>query len=129
MKKVGNRLKIKRWDGFLLAVFYVVVGISEIVVLAFSNSTLMPPDIGALAILNLIAAYGLFKTKRWSVWLVIAIFFPQLTFAAITLYASYTFYALHPETSLILLNVALALLIVLSFISLVYVAAKRKTFQ
>lgn len=122
-------LKLKRLDGFLLAVFYAVVGIFQIVVLVLSSSNLVPPHVGALAFLSLIAAYGLFKTKKWSVWLVTALFFLQLTFAAVTLYASNMLYAFYPQTSLILLNIALTLLIVFSFISFVYVAAKRKTFQ
>lgn len=124
-----SKFKLKRIDGFLLAFFYTFVGISQIVVLALSDSTLMPPHVGALAVLSLIAAYGLSKTRKWSVWLVIVLFFPQLTFAAVTLYASNTLYAVHPEMILILLNIALALLIVFSFVSIVYVAAKRKTFE
>jgi hypothetical protein len=122
-------LKLKRPDGFLLAVFYAVVGISQIIVLVLLSSNFVPPHVGALSILNLIAAYGLFKNKKWSVWLVIALFFLQLTFAAVTLYASYRLYFFYPQMSLILLNIALALLIVFSFISFVYVVAKRKTFQ
>jgi uncharacterized membrane protein (DUF2068 family) len=116
-------LKLKHLNGFLLSIFYAVVGILQIVVLVLSSPTLIPPHVGALAIISLIAAYGLFKTRKWSVWLVIALFFPQLTFAAATLYVSYS------ETSLILLNIALTLFIALLFISFVYVAAKRKTFQ
>jgi len=129
MKSLAARFKIKRRDGFLLAVFYTVVGAFQIVILALSSATLIPPHVGALAILSFIAAYGLFRTRKWSVWLVIVLFFPQLVFGLASLYASIALYALLPEVSVLLLNIALAVFIVLSFTSFVYVAAKRKTFQ
>jgi len=124
-----SRFKVKRRDGLLLAVFYAVVGVLQIIILASSSSTLIPPHVGALAILNLIAAYGLFKTRRWSAWLVILLFFPQLVFGALSLYASIALYALFPEVGVLLLNIALSVFIALSFVSFVYVAVKRKTFE
>jgi len=124
-----SRFKVKRRDGLLLAVFYAVVGVLQIIILAFSSSTLIPPHVGALAILSLIAAYGLFKTKRWSAWLVILLFFPQLVFGALSLYSSITLYSLFPEVGVLLLNIALSVFIALSFVSFVYVAVKRKTFE
>jgi len=124
-----SRFKVKRRDGLLLAVFYAVVGALQIIILAFSSSTSIPPHVGALAILSFIAAYGLFKTKRWSTWLVIALFFPQLVFGVVSLYASIALYSLFPEVGVLLLNIALAMFIALSFISFIYVAVKRKTFE
>jgi len=118
---------VKRRDGLLLAVFYTIVGVAQITVLALSNFRLVTA--GALAVLSLIVAYGLFTVKKWSVWLVIGLFFPQVVFAAVTLYASILWYSFYPEVSLLLLDALLVSFIVLSFVSLVYVAAKRKTFQ
>jgi len=110
----------------LLAVFYAVVGVAEIAVLVLSNFL---PVAGALAVLSLIAAYGLLMTKKWSVWLVIGLFFPQLVFGAATLYASIVAYWLYPTSNLLLFSALLLVFIVLSFISFLYVAAKRKSFQ
>jgi uncharacterized membrane protein (DUF2068 family) len=121
------RLNVKRRDGLLLAVFYAVVGIAQLVILALSNFALVTS--GILAVLSLIAAYGLFTVKKWSVWLVIGLFFPQFVFGAVTLYASILRYTTYQEMNLLLLNIALAIFIVLSFVSFVYVAAKRKSFQ
>jgi len=118
---------VKRRDGLLLALFYAVVGVAQLVVLAQTNLRLFPS--GALAVLSFITAYGLFTVKKWSSWLVIGLFFPQLVFGAVTLYASILLYSLYPEVSLLLLDVLLVLLIVLSLVSFVYVTAKRKTFQ
>ncbi len=124
---MASRFKVKRRDALLLAVFYAAVGVAHIAVLALSNFGLVTA--GALAILSFIAAYGLFTVKKWSIWFVMGLFFPQLVFGATTLYASTLTYSLYPEASFILLNVLLAIFIVLSIISFAYVAAKRKTFE
>jgi len=118
---------VKRRDGLLLAVFYAVVGVAQLGVLTLSNFALFTS--GVIAILSFIAAYGLFKVKKWSVWLVIGLFFPQFVFGAVTLYASVLRYNAYQETDILLLNIALAIFIVLYFVSFVYVAAKRKSFQ
>ncbi len=124
-----SRFQIKRRDALLLAVFYAVVGLLQIAILVLSSSSIIPPHVGALAILSLIAAYGLLRAKKWSVWLVIVLFFPQIVFGAFSLYATMILYALIPDVALLLANVALAFFMILSFLSFVYVAAKRKTFQ
>jgi len=121
-----SRFKIKRLDALILAIFYAIVGVFEIVVLVVSN---FMPVAGALAVLSFIAAYGLLLVKKWSVWLVVALFFPQLVFGALALNGGIELYALLPETYILLLNIALAVFIVLSFISFVYVAAKRESFE
>jgi len=120
-----SRFKVKRLDGLLLAVFYAVVGAFQIVALFLSN---FAPHIGMLAILSLIAAFGLLRTRKWSVWLVIMLFFPQLIFGLASLYGSIALYALLPDLSVLMLNIVLGVFIVLCFLSFVYVAAKRKTF-
>lgn len=122
-----TKLSVKRRDGLLLAVFYSVVGVAQLVILALLNFA--PFIFGVLAVLSFIAAYGLFTVKKWSVWLVIGLFFPQLVFGAVTLYAAFLQYTAYQDITLLLLNIALAIFIVLIFISFVYVAAKRKSFQ
>jgi len=122
-----SKLKVKRRDGLLLAIFYIIVGVVQIIVLAQTNFAVFTS--GVLAILSFIAAYGLFTVKKWSVWLVIGLFFPQFVFGVVTLYASILKYALYQEATFMMLNIALAAFIVLYFVSFVYVAAKRKSFQ
>jgi len=124
---LASRFKVKRRDALLLAVFYIAVGVAHIVVLAMSNFGLVTA--GALAVLSFIAAYGLFMVKKWSVWFVIGLFFPQLVFGATTLYASTIAYSIYAEASFILLDALLVIFIVLSVISFAYVASKRKTFE
>jgi len=122
-----SKLKVQRRDGLLLAVFYVIVGIAQIVVLALTNLELFTS--GILAVLSFIAAYGLLKVKKWSVWLIISLFFPQFAFGVATLYASNLRYTIYQGATYMLLNIALVALTVLSFVAFVYVAAKRKSFQ
>ena len=123
---MASKLKIKRRDALLLAVFYAVVGVLQLATLTLDIRMFW---IGALAVLSLVAAYGLFTVQKWSIWLVIGLFFPQIVFGASTLYYLIVDYSFSMETTILLLDTALAVFIFLSFISFIYVAAKRKTFQ
>ena len=127
MTSLASWLKVKRRDAMLLAVFYAVVGILQLATLLIVDIRMI--WIGALAILSLIAAYGLLTAQKWSVWLVVGLFFPQVVFGAMTLYGSITLYSLSQEVTLLLLDVSLVVFIALSFVSFIYVAAKRKTFE
>lgn len=122
-----SRFKVKRRDGLLLAIFYSAVGVLQLATLVVLDIRMV--WIGALAILSLIAAYGLFMVKKWSVWLVIGLFFPQVVFGATTLYSSISLYSFPQEVSLLLLDISLIVFIALSLVSFFYLAAKRKTFE
>jgi len=122
-----SKLKIKRKDALLLAVFYVVVGVAHIIILYFTNFGLLTS--GVLGVLSFMAAYGLFKARKWVVWLVVMLFFPQLAFCVSSLTATVIWYEFLPELNVLLLNISLAVFTALSFISFAYVAAKRKTFH
>ena len=108
----------------LLAIFQIIVGIIHITVLALSNLAIFTSAI--LAVLSFITAYGLLASKKWSVWLVIALFFPQLAFGAATLNATIVSYSVYQESTFMLLGAGFAAFIILSFINFAYVAAKRK---
>lgn len=121
-----SRFRVKRRDALLLAVFHAVVGILQLTTLALVDVRMV--WIGALAVLSLIAAYGLFTVRKWSVWLVISLFFPQVVFGAWTLYSLVSLYSFSLDVTLLLLEVSLSLFIILSLTSFVYLAAKRKSF-
>jgi uncharacterized membrane protein (DUF2068 family) len=122
-----SKFKVKRRDGLLLAVFHAVVGILELATLVVIDIRMM--WIGALAILSLIAAYGLLTARKWAVWLVIGLFFPQAVFGLFTLYGVILLYSLSAELIPLLMEVSLGAFLVLSLVSFIYVAAKRKTFE
>lgn len=127
MDSLVSRFKVKRRDTLLLAVFYAIVGILQLAALALLDVRMV--WIGALAILSLLAAYGLFTVRKWSVWLVISLFFPQMVFGAWTLYGLVSLYSFSFDMTSLLLEVSLSLFIVLYLASFVYVAAKRKSFE
>ncbi len=127
MDSLVSRFKVKRRDALLLAVFHAVVGILQLAALALLDVRMV--WIGALAILSLLAAYGLFTVRKWSVWLVISLFFPQMVFGAWTLYGLVSLYSFSFDMASLLLEVSLGLFIVLSLASFVYVTAKRKSFE
>lgn len=120
-----SKLSIKRRDALLLAIFYLVVGILQISILPIFDVRML--WIGGLAILSLIAAYGLLRARRWSVWLVVMLFFPQLVFGAYTLEENISLYGFS-GLDVMLLNISMVVFIILSAISFIYVTAKRKTF-
>jgi len=129
MAKTLSRLRINRLDTLLLAIFYAVAGVGNTYILVLSLFTFAFMPAGAFAALSFIAAYGLFITKKWAVWIVTILFFPAATFGALTLYFSVRFYGFYPSVGILLFHLAFLFYVVLSFISFVYVAAKKKTFQ
>ena len=127
MKPLTSRFKAKRRDGLLLAIFHAVVGILQLATLALFDIRMV--WIGALAVLSLIAASGLLTARKWAVWLVIGLFFPQMVFGIWSLYGMISLYSLSLELTPLLLEVSLGIFVVLSLASFIYVAAKRKTFE
>jgi len=121
-----KRLKVERLGVLVLSVFYIVSGSAETLLL-LSDFRLV--HVGFLAASSFIIAYGLIKMKRWSVWLVTVFFFPALTFGATVLYPSVSTYSFYPNLERLFLHLTLILYIAFCFISLVYVAAKRKDFE
>jgi len=129
--KRSSRLKLKlksEHPGVLLvSIFYAVVGVVLASVLTLFSLRLF--HVGVLAILNLILAYGLFKMRKWSVKLLTALFFPQVTFGCITLYYSVIMWTFYSGLETAVFNASLVIYILFCFVSLVYVLAKRKDFE
>ena len=113
-----SRLKVESVGMFAAFVFYAVVGIICFVELPMTN---FPPHIGIIGILSLITAYGLFKNRVWSLWVVIMLFFIATTFSAYTLYSAF-------EKNL-LLDVGTIAYLVLTWVFTAYTAAKRKALE
>jgi uncharacterized membrane protein (DUF2068 family) len=80
---IGSRLKIDNRSMFATSAFYAVAGIVFLVLLA---STGFAPHLGIIGIFSLVAAYGLFTKKAWTIWFVIILFFVATTFSAFTIY-------------------------------------------
>ncbi|UCE15890.1 MAG: hypothetical protein JSV12_08540 [Candidatus Bathyarchaeota archaeon] len=122
-----SKLKVENLGLLVVSIFYVIVGVAEILILAFSNFTLV--HVGPLAVLSLITAYGLIKMKKWSVLLAVIFFFPAMTFGATTLYFSVMRETFYPSSEILLFHLALIAYLILTFIAFIYVVAIRENFE
>lgn len=122
-----SKLKTEHPGMLLVSIFYAVVGVVLAFILVLASFRLF--HVGVLAVLDLILAYGLFKMKRWSVKLLAALFLPQVVFGVFTLYYSVMVWTFSSTWETTAFNLSLIIYAVLCFVSLAYVAAKRKDFK
>ena len=120
-----SKFKVENPIVFLFSVFYIIVGAVEVSYVVVENFR-AAPNIGVLGLLSLITAYGLFKMRKWSVLLVIALFFLGIPFGATALSNSVI---LQTFGGALLLNVALIAYMIILLIAFIYVVAKREKFQ
>lgn len=81
--QLASKLKIENIGSLASIAFYGLVGIILLILMAMSG---FPPHVGLMGITSIIAAYGIFKKRFWSIWLVVALFFVANTFSIFTLY-------------------------------------------
>lgn len=122
-----SKFKPEHIGMLLVSLFYAVVGVFLVSILVLASFRLF--HVGVLAVLNLMLSYGLFKMRKWSVKLLAALFIPQVVFGVITLYYSLLIWTFSSTWETTAFNLSLILYVVLCFVSLVYVAAKRKDFK
>ena len=79
----ASRLKTVDFRALAPVVFYGTVGIIFLVLLPLAN---FPPHIGLTGSLSLVAAYGIFKKRFWTIWLVLALLAVATTISLYTLY-------------------------------------------
>lgn len=113
-----SRLKIESFGMFAAFVFYAIVGTICFVVFSLAN---FPPHLGIIGILSLITAYGLLKSRVWTIWVVVALFFIATTFSACMLYRAFW--------KDMLLDVSMVAYLILTWIFTAYTAAKRKSLE
>ena len=109
----------------LISIFYIAIGITEVAYFVIENFA-APLHILILGILSLITAYSFFTMKKWTLPLVIGIFFVGVTFGAATLSNSIE---LQTFGGAMLFHTALIVYMILLLIVTVYVVAKRKDFN
>jgi len=114
-----SKLKIENVGMFAAFVFYAVVGIICFAVLAIVDFSLV--HIGITGILSLITAYGLLRSRAWTLWVVVALLFIATTFSAYTLY-----FAFEED---VLLDVGMIAYLLFTWVFTAYTAAKRKTLE
>ena len=122
-----SKIKVESLGTTVFSIFYAIAGVAITSILVLSNFTV--PHAAVLAFLSLITAYGLFKTKKWSVLLTIILFFLGTAFSAPILYRSIVINPSSSGLEAALLNLALIIYLIMLFASFLYVAAKREEFQ
>ena len=122
-----SKLKVEHFGVLVFSIFYAVAAGAEALVLVLSNFRLM--TVGILGALSLVASYGLLKMKKWSVLLIVALFFPEITFGMSTLYASIVIQTFYPSLGVLLFHLTLIVYVTFCFFSFVYVVAKREAFR
>jgi hypothetical protein len=115
---IGSKLKIESKAMFAAFVFYAVAGIMCFVVLAIDFRWI---HVGIIGIFSLITAYGLFKKRVWTIWLIVMLFFIVTTFSAYNL-----FYSLGKD---LLLDLSTAAYLILTWVFTVYTVVKRKMLE
>ena len=121
--KLGS--KIENPIVLLFSIFYIVVGIAQIGYFAIESSA-APPHIPVLGVFSLITAYSIFKMKKWSVFLVVGLFFTGITFGATTLNTSII---VQTFGGALLFHLALIAYMIMLAIAVIYILAKRGNFN
>ena len=114
-----SKLKIENVGMIAAFAFYAVVGIVCFAILTIVDFRLV--HVGLIGILSLITAYGFLKSRFWTLWVVVALFFIATTFSAYILYSAF-------EQNL-LLDVSTIAYLLLTWVFTAYTAAKRKALE
>ena len=87
LMSLGSKLEIGSLGMLSAFAFHAAAGILCLAILAMVDFRLV--HIGIIGVLNLMAAYGLLKSRVWTIWVVIALFFIGTTFSVSMLYFAF----------------------------------------
>lgn len=119
------KLEVKKIGVTVFSVFYVIVGCLLLAYVVLSSFR-APPTVGVLGFLSLVTAYGLIKMRKWSVILVIALFFIGTTFGATELYPSIARQTLNLNIEIMMFNLALIVYLIVMLAATIYIVTKRR---
>lgn len=123
--KLKSRLKMEKPGMVVSSVFYGIVGGADFLVLFLTGFSLF--SLGILGFLSFAAAYGLIKTKKWSVWLAAILLLLGGTFGATTLR---TFIVRNTQNAGVLsFHLMLIVYLLMTAAASIYVLAKRKSLE
>ena len=116
---LASKLNIESKGMFAASIFYAIAGIVFLILLVTAG---FPPHLGIIGVFSLIAAYGLFQKRSWSIWLIAILFFVATTFSI---------YMLHYYLSLsdYLMSLGITAYLVLTWIFSAYAASKRSSLE
>jgi len=118
-----ERLKIESMPIFVFAIFYVLAAIWTLAILVANGVSMVHTAL--IALLSLITAYGLYRMQKWSLWLVVALFFIGNTFGLVTLYWSIATDGFAGSIYVLLLNLSLIGYLIMTWLATIYIGAKK----
>jgi hypothetical protein len=110
--------KIENKGMFVSSIFYAVVGVLFLALLPMND---FAPHLGLLALFSLGAAYGLFRKRTWSLWIVVILFTSGTAFAAFMIYSALL--------SDIMVTLSMVAYLILIWIFTFYVAIQRRALK
>jgi hypothetical protein len=113
-----SKLKTESFGVLAAFTFYAVVGIICFVILAVDFRLI---HIGVIGILSLITTFGLLKSRVWTIWVVVALFFIATTSS------TYMFYSAFGKD--LLLDVSMIVYLLFTWIFTAYTVVKRRAFE
>ncbi len=119
LMSLRSKLEIESFGMFSAFAFYAAAGISCLAILAMVDFRLV--HIGIIGVLNLMVAYGLLKSRVWTIWVVIALFFIATTFSVSMLYFAFW--------ENMLQDAILIVYLFLTWVFTVYTGARRKALE
>jgi hypothetical protein len=118
-----ERLKIESMPIFMFTIFYILAAVWTLAILVVNGVSMVHTAI--IALLSLITAYGLYKMQKWSLWLVVALFFIGNTFGLVSLYWSIATDGFAGSIEVLLLNLALIGYVIMTWLATIYIGAKK----
>ena len=122
-----SRLGVEQKGMFMFTMYHLVAAVANFAVLGLFGLGLF--HVGIVAVLSLVAAWGLYGLRRWSLWIVVGLFFIVTTYSAVMLNASLRSYSSNTDAGGALSIVTWIAYLVLTWIATIYVAARRKNLR
>jgi hypothetical protein len=118
-----EKLKIESIPIFIFTIFYLLAAVWNLTILAVNGVSMVHTAL--IALLSVITAYGLYKMEKWSLWLVVALFFIGNTFGFVSLYWSIARDGFAGSIDVLLLNLALIGYVIMTWLATIYIGAKK----
>ena len=119
-----SRLRIEYTGMLFFVLFYLVAAVANFAILGIYGLGLF--HVSLVAVLSLLAAFGLYRLRRWSLWFVVGLFFIATTYGAIMLNATWKEYLSSMDIGVVFGVLVWVLYLALTWIATTYVVAKRK---
>ena len=115
---LGSKLNIESRGMFAALVFYLAVGIAFLALLPWAGFL---PSVGIIGIFSVVAAYGVFRKRNWTIYFVAILFLTGTTFSVLMLY----YYLLTDYV----LSIGMLAYLILTWVFTGYIVSKRRSLE